>query len=1265
MVKQDIIGSFPSRFLLHFLILVFSVKITPKIGANGAVNWNPGLVEQVNKWVSVQNTQLTCNIPRSIVGSGMRKASTVAKYVRWAGSLLESKQKLEARYLLLGTENDVFPSFSSTWVYQSSGNSWILLSIGIQPPARESYTVTTLCNMKIILFGGKDLRRGMLIMNDTWLFDGTSETWEMLDVPVEGKQYVKPRSAHTSLAFSQPLSNCSCKESLLVYGGALSAKTPFVADLQQQMWEMRCIADENRQEKFYWIQKMNGMQVEKNNGHIFPPYLFDHCAAVLSDSMYVWGGLSADGYFNTDGIWEYNLISGLWKQHRNTEINRNIPDRCLYYSCTTIHYQLVSTDVGGLLLANSVCSYIFRLKGSLSFEAVTIRNFDDLYAHYPYSLNIKILDTYVNIVGGIPQVKRLAKENYFQWFAVPMSQNQPYITYFKKREIFGCQQYTESNLNSNWRDMTVFRAPVVHDKDPVTLWKFDLLRRVWFQICSPFAPYKDWSVAPVYLAVRNNSLLLRYSPYERFATEVLKEHINRTHTANFIWIFHTQIRMWTLCLETAGQKKLPRPRQYSTLTEIGNGSILMFGGLTNEGNVVNELWRVDVCYQNEYLPVREDCVVWTLIYGNNVDTGHPRARYRHASFVYNRSLFVFGGVGKKGNSSNFRYGRVASTISLFRHLDVRSRDPISDMWQFRMDGSTWKKIEPKGFVPVSACPIGWILARRKTKVVLVAGEYTETDGSERNCTRNSSTPTFLLDMTSLSCLELADAPPGMPYDIRFIDENVILSTWKDSNLNSYRWPHTDSKTERLELAFSLLRPACPAGHSCQNWDEESCSKCPRGSFSPVGSPVCYECPEGLTTNGSEQRSLSDCVCSNDYCLNGRCSIADAEMGGKTMSAVCQCRVGYTGRTCRYPTYYLIGTVSFVGLIVLIVSLSVFVRKMLKHRKARRNVEDELTSVLRVWNIPPHEVILQERIDGETPGSYGEVYRAVYRDLTVAVKHLNEIMLTDATVKKEFERELEVMRGLRHRNIIMFFGAGHVERQENGETVLRPFLVIELMSRGTLKKILDSEEVSLCDRDKVSFALDAARGLRYLHSLSPPRIHRDIKSANLLVSHSWVVKVSDFGSARLVRREGTRQPTSVARQREEASDGTPLLQSDLMLTRGMGSLLWRAPEIFATENYGTSADVYSYGIVLWEILCREDPYRDHSFGWIDDVSRAVQGGTRPSLPPSAPSCYVQLMKDCWQANPDARPTSTQIVDRLTDMADVLNDSRREETNLISF
>ena len=550
-----------------------------------------------------------------------------------------------------------------------------------------------------------------------------------------------------------------------------------------------------------------------------------------------------------------------------------------------------------------------------------------------------------------------------------------------------------------------------------------------------------------------------------------------------------------------------------------------------------------MCDQKDYLPLKENCVRWVQLVGNNSSSNCPSPRSSHFAFMSSGSLFVFGGVS----------------------LNVRGT--LTDIWQFEVNQLKWKHVEQKGFNPLGLCqPDGiWGFATRGTKLIVLrrqfANAHLELNALYNSCTDKDSEYTFTFDVRLSTWSRQAKAPSHLPVAVTFLSGKLVAL----GQLHDDTWQ------------FIFLIPSCEVGQFSRKWENESCKRCPKAT---LGAQHCSQCPNGLTTSNKTSASLIDCVCREDYCDSGECIVA---VQAKDRSAVCQCKTGYTGSKCMYPTYYLIGAAA-VGVLLLVSFLVLFIKRMIKYGRAKRNIEEELTSAHKVWNIRCNEIDLKERIDGETPGSYGEVYRGIYRDMIVAVKYLSEMMFSDQTIKKEFEREVEVMRGIRHPNIVMFFGAGEREREERGRKISYPFLVIEFMERGTLKKILDSSQISLTYRDKVGFALNTAQGMQYLHALSPPRIHRDMKSANLLVSHSWVIKVSDFGSARVVKREGVRQPTNVNRaqdeeEEEEENAPTPLLATDLLMTRDTGTVLWRPPEIFAFENYGTSADVYRYSFLF--------------------------------------------------------------------------------------
>lgn len=257
----------------------------------------------------------------------------------------------------------------------------------------------------------------------------------------------------------------------------------------------------------------------------------------------------------------------------------------------------------------------------------------------------------------------------------------------------------------------------------------------------------------------------------------------------------------------------------------------------------------------------------------------------------------------------------------------------------------------------------------------------------------------------------------------------------------------------------------------------------------------------------------------------------------------------------------------------------------------QRTKQEVAELTTAWKIHPEDVTLTGRLDGDTPGAFGEVHRGTYLGHDVAVKKLRRLMIDlDPTQTEMFEREIEFMRSIRHPHIVLFYGAG---LDEAGI----PFLVTELLSVGSLRGLLSDASVGLAWPLRVQFAAHAAKGMKFLHALRPPRLHRDLKAANLLVSDKWVVKVADFGTSTLYDLKGSRDRSSgsssvgLAVNCDEPDFPEPGHETvNLLVTETQGTLAFMAPECHTERKFGPSSDVYSFAIVLWEIVTRlEEPF----------------------------------------------------------------------------
>jgi len=250
------------------------------------------------------------------------------------------------------------------------------------------------------------------------------------------------------------------------------------------------------------------------------------------------------------------------------------------------------------------------------------------------------------------------------------------------------------------------------------------------------------------------------------------------------------------------------------------------------------------------------------------------------------------------------------------------------------------------------------------------------------------------------------------------------------------------------------------------------------------------------------------------------------------------------------------------------------------------------------------------------GGCGEVWKAEWTGTPVAVKKILSPDISEDDLL-EFSTEILLMSKLRHPNIVPFLGA----------CVDPEFcLITEFMHRGSLFDVLGKHKDLPWSR-KVSFCWDIAKGILYLHTRKPVIVHRDIKSLNILVTKEWKCTIADFGFTKI--------------------------KDKAMLSTRCGSPAWSAPEVCRGDPYNEAADVYSYGIVLWEIIAGEPPYRGMNPMQLIGLVAYKNYRPRTDLPCPYPE-LIRLMTDCWQENATSRPNFSQILERLRPLYDSFDD-----------
>ncbi|KAH3758133.1 protein kinase [Pelomyxa schiedti] len=282
---------------------------------------------------------------------------------------------------------------------------------------------------------------------------------------------------------------------------------------------------------------------------------------------------------------------------------------------------------------------------------------------------------------------------------------------------------------------------------------------------------------------------------------------------------------------------------------------------------------------------------------------------------------------------------------------------------------------------------------------------------------------------------------------------------------------------------------------------------------------------------------------------------------------------------------------------------IFLSFLLYRRRVKKARHDKLTA--------NEELDLKDIQLGNVigTGTFGHVYKAKWKGVTVAIKKLPSHCLSHEFMR-EFRKEVSIMRALTHPNVLQFFGC-----------CMDPpdiCLAMEFMCRGSLFSILHNPQLPMNLSLALRLLVDAAKGCLYLHSCTPAIIHRDLKSHNLLVDEHWKVKVCDFGLSAIIAN---------ASQTLTAC-GTPS---------------WTAPEVLRRMHYTVKVDVYSFGIVMFECVTRQDPYDGMTPYTV--IFGVANEGLRPTLPTEVPAPYAKLTRECWAEDPDMRPDFSVILHNL--------------------
>lgn len=633
---------------------------------------------------------------------------------------------------------------------------------------------------------------------------------------------------------------------MFIYGGWGNNGT-----CTSDLWELRCTSDERGQEDYEWIYHNSATQ---------PLDRMLHSASDFNKTaMYMWGGYRClnsywlgDYGFPLPEMWLYNVTSSSWRMVQSFDGFVTWTSPSVYYKKTNSIVVIFNQTTSSMKLVNGTFEVtLSRIQSKGSRDIIT-----NTYSPSAVVVDDDILlygqANYGGFDGDVSFWNLSFIDEQCGWLLLPnaISVNRPLAL----RGIPDNYVLAGQSLYVFGGDVAVPSSSIgyVHARNLV--WQFDLISRTWWRTWSHFCPPSLTGAAS---AVIESSLIVLFGGVADPTTSI-EDYGYPGKDYSVIWVYDTGIRRWMLYVIHRCGDDQPSDRVYSSLSDLGNGSLLLFGGLSS--TLLNDFWRLDLNCKGEFRPVWTDCVMWYRLHDNHVTltpSHYPTARHSHNTAVVDDFFFLFSGTQNLSGEVN-----------------------PSDMFIYTISKQKWRRVQQSGVVRLASYSLRLPSAQvgNKTVVALPATQHEENTGIAQS-------GTLVFDLRSLTWTMMTN---NTPFDA------LALFAWESRLILFGVGEDVEGHETNL---FSFTNPSCVRGQSSFNWTEDECAVCRIGTYAELGYEECRICPTGLTTFANGSVSLSNCICPHDYCHHGTC-YRDVTDDGTQLKAVCSCTFGYTGGSCN-------------------------------------------------------------------------------------------------------------------------------------------------------------------------------------------------------------------------------------------------------------------------------------------------------------------------------------------------------------------------------